>query len=280
MIARRLAAMSVCVLAFAATGCGVEASTNKADTEGVWVDAGKLDYHIQGSRQLNPSQVPDDRYLEGVPSSEPQPSGRETWFAVFMRIENKSGTTALTAEDFEIEDTEGKVYRPVELDTKVNAFAYKPINLESSGVVPHPDSTQEFSSTSGAMLLFKLPLTTIANRPLEFKITAPPGEGEPASATVDVGRLERGFQDGLRSGRRGGAARALADQQHRHHDARLPCGGEGDEPGVRVRRVVGVDGLRVGVRRIRRDGVAQLRRPRLPGHGHARDGRRRRPCRP
>lgn len=180
--------LPVLLLAFAVAGCGQEKgySVNKADTEGVWVDAGTLDYHVQGSRQLNPAQVPDDRYLQGVPADVKQPSGRETWFAVFLRIENKSGRTAPTAQDFEIQDTEGNAYRPIKLDPKANAFAYQPINLGSAGVVPHPDSTQDFDSAAGAMLLFKLPLTTIANRPLEFKITAPPGEGQPAFATVTL----------------------------------------------------------------------------------------------
>ena len=43
---------------------------------------------------------------------------------------------------------------------------------------------QEFDSTAGSQLLFKLPLTTIANRPLELKITAP--DGDSAMVTLDV----------------------------------------------------------------------------------------------
>lgn len=176
------------LLAFLAAGCGQGkgASVNKADTEGIWVQSGALDYHVQGSRALNPYQVPDDRYLQGVPPSVSQPTGRETWFAVFLRIENKSGKPAATARNFEIEDTEGHKFRPIALDPKVNAFAYQPTNLGDAEVVPHPDSTQDLDSASGAMLLFKLPLTTIANRPLEFRITAPPGESAPASATVTL----------------------------------------------------------------------------------------------
>lgn len=181
---RRALALLTCSLAVVAAGCGnKEAVTDNADTEGIWIDVGTLDYHIQGSRQLNPAQVPDDRYLSGLPEGYEQPTGEETWFAVFLRIENKTDEAAATAGDFEIEDTEGDVYTPIELDTKVNAFAYSPQALGPDQAMPHPDSTQEFDSTAGSMLLFKLPLTGYQNRPLEFKIKSADG-AEPLEAEI------------------------------------------------------------------------------------------------
>lgn len=185
MTARRALTLLVCAAALA--GCGNEnrgRDVAKAETEGIWVDVGPLDYHVQGSRQLNPAEVPDDRYLAGV--SETPPTGDETWFVVFLRIENKTDDAAVSAEEFEIEDTEGDVYKPVEVDTNVNPFAYSPQKLAPNAVMPHPDSTQDFDSTSGSMLLFKLPLTSYQNRPLEFKIHAPEGSEEPTEAEVDL----------------------------------------------------------------------------------------------
>jgi hypothetical protein len=166
------------------SGCGREDVVHEAETEGIWVDAGPLDYHIQGSRQLIPTEVPDDRYLAGVPEDVEPPTIDETWFAVFLRIENKTKADELTAEEFEIEDTEGKIFKPVELDPEINSFAYEPTMLDIGQAVPKADSSQEFDSTAGSLLLFKLPLTTIANRPLEFKIIAP--SGEEALVTLDV----------------------------------------------------------------------------------------------
>jgi hypothetical protein len=181
---RRIVSILLCALAAFAVGCGnKESATTEADTEGIWIDVGELDYHIQGSRQLNPSEVPDDRYLTGIPSDVPQPSGTETWFAVFLRIENKTDKPAKTATEFEIEDTEGDVYKPVAIDTKANPFAYLPQTLGPDEVMPAPDSTQEFDSTNGSMLLFKLPLTGYQNRPLEFRVKAPDGS-EPAEASL------------------------------------------------------------------------------------------------
>ena len=186
---RRLLTLLALTAAVLVSGCGSGDPGNavvEADTEGVWVDAGTLDYHIQGSRSLNPSQVPDDRYLAGVPAGTAEPTGKEIWFAVFLRIENKTNKAAPSAEEFEIEDTEGKTFKPIALDTKANPFAYAPTQLGAKEVIPHPDSTQDFDSTAGAMLLFKLPLTTIADRPLEFHIKAPPGQPAPASSEVDL----------------------------------------------------------------------------------------------
>jgi len=188
--ARRKVERLLLALTFAGallSGCGSQDPGNavvEGDTEGIWVDVGPLDYHIQGSRQLNPAQVPDDRYLSGVPEGE-APTADEIWFAVFLRIENKTDKPALSAEEFEIEDTQGKKFEPLEVDTEVNPFAYEPYELGVNEVMPHPDSVQEFN-VNGAMLLFKLPLTTIADRPLQFHIKAPPGQAEPADAEVDL----------------------------------------------------------------------------------------------
>lgn len=184
----RLPVFAVSLLALLAfSGCGhKEDFTSQAENEGLWVDVGPLDYHVQGSRQLNPNEVPDDRYLAGVPDSVKPPAGNETWFAVFLRIENKTDEAALTAEEFEIEDTEGDVYRPVEVETQENAFSYAPQRLGPTEVMPQPDSSQAFSSAQGSMLLFKLPLSTYSNRPLAFKIKAPAGSEEPTEADVDL----------------------------------------------------------------------------------------------
>ncbi|MEA2178097.1 MAG: hypothetical protein QOG77_1394, partial [Solirubrobacteraceae bacterium] len=186
MTVRRLLALAVCAVAMAGCGNNKGSAVVEGDTEGIWIDVGALDYHVQGSRQLNPAQVPDDRYLEGVPEDVAQPTGKETWFAVFLRIENKTDHTAPTADEFEIEDTEGDIYKPVALDAKVNPFAYTPQKLTPDAVMPHADSTQDFDSPAGSKLLFKLPLTSYQTRPLAVRIHAPAGSEEPADAEVNL----------------------------------------------------------------------------------------------
>src|SRR3954463_11533521 len=115
----------VLVASLVAAGCGSEDQVTEAKTEGIWIDAGPLDYHIQGSRLLEPGLVPDQSYLKGLPKGSTQPSGREVWFAVFLRIENRTDRPAPTATDFEIVDTQGTSFRPYGIDTNVNPFAYK-----------------------------------------------------------------------------------------------------------------------------------------------------------
>jgi hypothetical protein len=183
----RITIAAVAVLAsLAVAGCGdkKDVVTNAA-TEGIWIDAGPLDYHIQGSRLLEPGQTPDSAYLRGVPAGVPPPSGKEVWFAVFLRVENRTKHAAPTARDFEIVDTQGNTYSPFGLDPKVNPFAYQPTTLQPDKVIPIPDSPQDFDSVAGAELLFKLPLESYQNRPLEFRVHSADGTA-PAEASIDL----------------------------------------------------------------------------------------------
>lgn len=192
MTMRRLArTLLTAVLASGAlvtAGCGDKQEiVTEADTEGVWVDAGPLDYHVQGSRVLNPGETPDRAYLQGVPNGTAQPTGKEVWFAVFMRIENKTDQLVPTSKDFQIEDTEGDRFSPYGLDQNANPFAYVPVDLQPGDAVPFPDSPQDFNSFSGAEVLFKLPLDSYQNRPLELIIRSGGGEGpEEARVSLDV----------------------------------------------------------------------------------------------
>jgi hypothetical protein len=174
-------------VALVGAGCGTEDVVTEADTEGIWVDVGALDYHIQGSRVLEPGLVPDKSYLAGLPSNVTEPKGDELWFAVFLRVENKSGSPAQAAGEFEIVDTTGRSFTPYELDTKANPFAYAPATIPDKGAIPVPDSAQEFNSFNGAQLLFKLPLESYQNRPLEFVIKGNAGDDpDEAKLALDV----------------------------------------------------------------------------------------------
>jgi len=172
--------------ALAAAGCGNrEDVTTSARTEGIWVDVGPLDYHIQGSRVLEPGLVPDKAYLHGLPSGVPQPSGKEIWFAVFLRVENKTDAAAQSARRFEIVDTRGASFTPYPLDTNRNPFAYTSVTLRPDQSLPVPDSAADFDSFDGSQLLFKLPLDSYQNRPLAFKIHSAGGPG-PTEASIDL----------------------------------------------------------------------------------------------
>src|SRR4051794_35463524 len=102
-LVRTVLLVAMFAVALVASGCGnKETVVTEAKTEGIWIDAGPLDYHVQGSRLLEPGQTPDSAYLKGLSDGTPQPKGDEVWFAIFLRIENRSDGTVPTARDFEV----------------------------------------------------------------------------------------------------------------------------------------------------------------------------------
>jgi hypothetical protein len=52
--------------AAAVSGCGGTPHTLHADTEGIYLNLGPLKYQIQLSRQVNPRDVEDRSYLQGL----------------------------------------------------------------------------------------------------------------------------------------------------------------------------------------------------------------------
>jgi hypothetical protein len=167
------------VLAAALAGCGnKEAVVTKAHTEGIYLDVGPLDYQVQISRYINPAQVPDNAYLKGLGSTVSALQKGETWFGVFVRVQNSTDRTHPIATDIKITDTLGNEFQPVAIDANSNPFAYAPFDLQPEDTYPRPDSAAALDSAQGSLVLFRLPYTTLQNRPLEFHITSPEGDGE------------------------------------------------------------------------------------------------------
>jgi hypothetical protein len=160
-------------------GCGNKhAIVTKAHTEGIYLDVGPLDYQVQLSRYLNPAQVPDDSYVSGLAGSATQLQKGETWFGVFLRVQNSTKQAHQVATQFKITDTLDNVFTPTAIDTKSNPFAYGPKNLAPNDILPTPDSAAALDSAQGALILFKLPYANLQNRPLEFHIASPEGGPE------------------------------------------------------------------------------------------------------
>jgi hypothetical protein len=180
---RRLLVISAALLcAVAAAGCGNKhATVTVADTEGIYLDLDELKYQVQISRYMNPNDVEDSAYLSGLPESTPQPTGEETWFGVFIRVQNSTDETITPADDFEIIDTQEKVYRPVPID---NPFAYKPEPIGPKSLIPLPDSAASESTVQGSLLLFKVTNESLQNRPLEFRIRG--NDGTEGVVDLDV----------------------------------------------------------------------------------------------
>jgi hypothetical protein len=170
---QRLVPLAVVLVALVAAGCGdSESVRTTAETEGLYVDIGGLEYQIQMSRYMNPNDVEDSEYLKGLPTSTAQPTGNEVWFGIWVRVQNESDKPLPSANVWEIHDTQDHVYRPIPIDTDINVFAFQPgIEVPPDAVLPLSSSAAGQGPIQGSLLLFKLKTDSLQNRPLELKFS-------------------------------------------------------------------------------------------------------------
>jgi predicted small secreted protein len=176
---RRLV-LALALLALVAAGCGNAPRTGTdsaqegsavADTEGIYLDINHLKYQIELSRYINPNDVEDAQYLKGLPKGETA-SANETWFGVWVRVQNVTDQTHPAADNWEIRDTLGHVFRPVPLDTNVNVFAFeKGVDVPPHTVLPLSSTAAGQGPIQGSLLLFKIKDDSLQNRPLELRFT-------------------------------------------------------------------------------------------------------------
>jgi len=185
----RRAALIASLLAVAAplAGCGNKESVIKsAETEGAYLDVEQLRYQIEISRELNPADVEDRAYLEGLPRSAARLRPGTTWFAVFIRVENDTSKTQPAAVDFQLADTQDNVYKPVPLP-RGNPFAYLAGPVPGKGTLPPLGSVANANeSINGSLVLFRLKTASFENRPLKLKILGPTVPQDEATVDLDV----------------------------------------------------------------------------------------------
>jgi hypothetical protein len=176
----------VAALTLVACG-GTKQPTTHGEGEGSYIQAGPLIYQVEMSRELNPANVEDVEYLQGLPVDTPRLAGDEEWFGVWLRVQNATDEAHPSASDFRIVDTTGAEFEPIALPA-TNAFSYQSTSVESDAgqpVEPDPESAAGSGPINGTMLLFRLRTDVYANRPLELEITPPDG-GEPSSVVLDL----------------------------------------------------------------------------------------------
>jgi hypothetical protein len=177
----------VLAAALVAGGCGNKEDTRTiGQTEGLYIDVGELKYQVQISRILNPSDIEDRNYLTMLPQGTLPPKADEAWFGVWMRVENTNSEKSLpTASNFEIRDTQDNVFRPY--DQTGNPFAYQAVDaLGPNAVLPNSESPAGSGPIQGSLILFKLTTTSLANRPLEFRIISPTDPTNVGVVDLDV----------------------------------------------------------------------------------------------
>ena len=171
---RPLAVLAALLVSGGLAACGKhhdeDAKIQHIEGEGFYLSLGELKYQVQGSRQLNPDDTQDKALLAGIPAAEQELKDNEVWFGVFMQVENESDEPLRPASDIEIVDTQEDVYKPVELDQS-NPFAYRAEDpIEGGDIAPIADTPAFNTANQGSLLLFKLTLDAIDNRPLELKM--------------------------------------------------------------------------------------------------------------
>jgi hypothetical protein len=178
------AAIAVVALALPLAACGnKQKTTTFGATEGTYLDVGPLAYQVQISRILNPQDIEDRNYMQGVPGTL---APDEVWFAVFVRGQNTSGRTQQAAEDFDITDTLDNRFRPVAI-AKTNPFAYRSRPVGHGQLIPSGSSAAGAGVVQqGSMLLFKIKLSSLSNRPLEFHIKSPTVPQKVGTVELDV----------------------------------------------------------------------------------------------
>jgi hypothetical protein len=169
---RRFAVLA-CLLAgvVAFSGCK-NLRENDAGREGLPESVGHLDYNIYITRELNLSDAEDKGYYQG-----PEAPPGFALYGVFLQVCNPSDKVNaphwMAASNFQIEDTAGNKFKPLPMPAN-NIWAYKPRPLKEHACIPAAGSLPSSGPTNGALMIFKLPLATLENRPLDLRITAPP----------------------------------------------------------------------------------------------------------
>jgi hypothetical protein len=150
-----------------------------------YLNVGPLIYEVQISRELNPYDTEDASYLTGIPAAQAKLGPGEEWFAVFMQVYNETSTPHPAATSFTISDTQENVYTPI-VPAATNEFAYRGGIVPPKGRIPALDTVAADGPVQGAVLLYKIKVVSLDNRPIELKIVDPTDPSQTATAELDV----------------------------------------------------------------------------------------------
>jgi hypothetical protein len=169
---RLLVALSAVLLALGLSACQHRGAVTSAETEGLYLAAGPLTYQVQLSRELNPADVEDRFYFQGLPPGTTPPAPDEEWFGVWLQVKNEGPKPARTSDSFRIVDTLDNTYDPIPI-APTNPFAYQPVTLPPNAFEPSANSPAINGPVQGALVLFKLKNAAYQNRPVELQILSP-----------------------------------------------------------------------------------------------------------
>lgn len=150
-----------------------------------YLNVGPLIYEVQLSRQLNPYDTEDASYLRDLTPAQAKLEPGEEWFAVFLQVYNETSIPHPAATNISISDTQENLYTPI-VPPLTNEFAYRAGIVPAKGRIPALDTVAANGPTQGAVMLFKIKVVSLDNRPIEIKIVDPTNPTQTASAELDV----------------------------------------------------------------------------------------------
>ena len=182
-LARILALCLLALAAVGAAGCGnKEEIRTIGETEGLYIEVDDLYYQIQLSRILNPASIEDAAYLIGLPEGV-EPAADEVWFGIWIRVQNVTDEIHESANRFRIVDSTEKSYSPIVLDRTINVFQHEPGPVGPGVIVPRDNSPAADGPIQGDLILFKVNVQSLFNRPMEFRISR---DGGSTTGIVDI----------------------------------------------------------------------------------------------
>jgi hypothetical protein len=169
------------VLSLALVGAvGCREDLGKEAEEGVPIKLGQLEFNVQLTRFLNPTDREDSEYLEG--QVVPTPPGK-SYLAVFMTIKNTSDDPVRlpTESEMSVVDTTGAAYEALRSSTDYAV----PLGsvVPGDGEIPAPGTAAASGPTQGAIVLFLVDQGVPENRPLDLELEY---EGETGTITLDI----------------------------------------------------------------------------------------------
>jgi hypothetical protein len=190
---RKLPLLALALVAAIALGACGEADTRvttgtyagESGANAPYLNVGPLTYEVQISRELNPYNTEDAAYLQGLSPAQRKLAAGQEWFGVFMQVYNNTSLPWLAATSLTISDTQGNIYTPV-VPNETNDFAYRGGTVAAQGRLPEADTVAAAGPTQGALLLYKIQIVSLDNRPLKIKIVDPTDASQTASAELDV----------------------------------------------------------------------------------------------
>ena len=172
--------------AAALAGCGSGEHAPYADNLGPgYVELDHLNYQIQISRELNPYDDEDGPYLAGFSASERQIPPTEEWFGISLQVYNWSHGAHTPTSRFYITNTLGQRFDPI-ANPAPNPFSYVPVSIPAGKQLPTTTSDAFASWTAGEFLVFKIPYTSLPDRPFVLHIVNPSNGSDQAQIELDV----------------------------------------------------------------------------------------------